>query len=220
MMKRVLEPEVMDDPEQVLAYAEADFEQENQGFVDQFFSLYDDLESPHILDLGCGPGDIPIRVARRHSTCRITGIDASQPMIAYAEEAVQKAGFQDRVQFLSQRFQDVNLSSPADAMISNSLVHHVPNPLRFWYSLKTLLKSGAPILVMDLLRPESPEAAQTIVDDQAASEPERLQNDFFHSLLAAFTEDEVAAQLAELNLSRLMVDVLDDRHWIVYGQVY
>ena len=220
MMKRVLEPEVMDDPEQVLAYAEADFEQENQGFVDQFFSLYADLESPHILDLGCGPGDIPIRVARRHSTCRVTGIDASQPMIAYAEQAVQKAGFQDRVQFLCQRFQDVNLSSPADAMISNSLVHHVPNPLRFWYSLKTLLKPGAPILVMDLLRPESPEAAQTIVDDQAASEPERLQNDFFHSLLAAFTEDEVAAQLAELNLSRLMVDVLDDRHWIVYGQVY
>jgi len=159
-------------------------------------------------------------VVRRHATCRVTGIDASQPMIAYAEQAVQKAGFQDRIQFLCQRFQDVNLSSPADAMISNSLVHHVPNPLRFWYSLKTLLKPGGRVLVMDLLRPDSPEAAQTIVDEQAASEPERLRKDFFHSLLAAFTEDEVAAHLAELNLSRLMVDVPDDRHWIVYGQVY
>ena len=39
MMERVLEPEIMDDPEQVLAYARADFEQENQGFVDQFFTL-------------------------------------------------------------------------------------------------------------------------------------------------------------------------------------
>jgi 2-polyprenyl-3-methyl-5-hydroxy-6-metoxy-1,4-benzoquinol methylase len=220
MMERVLEPEVMDDPEQVLAYAEADFEEENQGFVDQFFSLYDDLESPHVLDVGCGPGDIPIRMARRHSTCRVTGIDASQPMIAYAEQAVQKAGFHDRVQFLCQRFQDVNLSSPADALISNSLVHHVPNPLRFWYSLKNLLKPGGRVLVMDLLRPESPEVAQTIVEESAANEPERLRHDFFHSLLAAFTEDEVAAQLAELNLSRLMVDVPDDRHWIVYGQVY
>jgi 2-polyprenyl-3-methyl-5-hydroxy-6-metoxy-1,4-benzoquinol methylase len=220
MMERVLEPEVMDDPEQVLAYAEADFEEENQGFVDKFFTLYPDLGNPHIVDLGCGPGDIPIRVARRHATCRVTGIDASQPMIAYAEQAVQKAGFNDRVQFLCQRVQDVNLSSPADAMISNSLVHHVPNPLRFWYSLKTLVKPGGRVLVMDLLRPESPEAAQTIVDEQAASEPERLRQDFFHSLLAAFTEDEVAAQLAELNFSRLMVDVPDDRHWIVYGQVY
>ena len=219
-MKRVLEPEVMDDPEQVLAYAGADFEQENQGFVDHFFNLYDDLENPHIVDVGCGPGDIPIRVARRHPTCRVTGIDASQPMIAYAEQAVQKAGFHDRVRFLCQRFQDVSLSSPADAIISNSLVHHVPNPLRFWYSLKALLKPGAPVLVMDLLRPESPEAAQAIVDEQAAGEPEQLRQDFFHSLLAAFTEDEVAAHLAELNLSRLMVDVPDDRHWIVYGRVY
>ena len=219
MMKRVLEPEVMDDPDQVLAYAQADFEEENRGFVDQFFTLYPDLENPHIVDLGCGPGDIPLRVARRHATCRVTGIDASKPMISHAKEAVQKAGFQDRVQFLCQRFQNVTLSAPADAIMSNSLVHHVPNPLRFWYSVKTMLKPGGPVLVMDLLRPESPEAAQAIVDEQAADEPERLRQDFYHSLLAAFTEDEVAANLAELNLSRLFVDVLDDRHWIVYGRV-
>ena len=218
-MERVLEPEVMDDPAQVLAYAVADFEQENQGFVDQFLDLYDGLEGAHIIDVGCGPGDIPIRLARRHPTCRITGIDASQPMIDYAEQAVQRAGFQDRIQFACQRFQDVSLPSPADAIISNSLVHHVPNPLQFWYSLKTLLKPGVPVLVMDLLRPETPEAAQTIVDEQAAGEPVQLRQDFYHSLLAALTEDEVASHLAELNLSRLMVDVLDDRHWIVSGHV-
>ena len=32
MMDRTLEPELMDDPEQALAYAQADFEKENQGF--------------------------------------------------------------------------------------------------------------------------------------------------------------------------------------------
>ncbi len=72
---------------------------------------------------------------------------------------------------------------------------------------------------MDLLRPDSPEAAQAIVDEQAAGEPERLRQDFYHSLLAAFTEDEVASHLAELNLTRLMVGVPDDRHWVVYGRV-
>jgi hypothetical protein len=35
--------------------------------------------------------------------------------------------------------------------------------------------------------------------------------------LAAFTEDDVAAQLAEMNLSRLLIDVPDDRHWVVGG---
>lgn len=219
-MERVLEPEIMDDLEQVRAYAEADFQEENQGFVDHFLRLYEDLDGAHVVDLGCGPGDIAIRLARRHSTCRITGIDGSSPMIAWAEQAVKKTEFTHRIGFLCQRFQDVSLPAPADALISNSLAHHVPNPLRFWYGVKNLIKSGGPVLVMDLLRPDSPEEAQAMVDQYAAHEPERLRQDFFHSLLAAFTEDEVAAHLAELNLSRLMVDVPDDRHWIVYGRVY
>ncbi|MBA3614054.1 MAG: class I SAM-dependent methyltransferase [Nitrospirales bacterium] len=220
MMERVLEPEIMDDPGQVQAYAEADFQEENQGFVDNFLRLYEDLDGPHVVDVGCGPGDIAIRLARSHPTCRITGIDASIPMITWAEQAVKQAGLAHRIEFLSQRFQDVSLATPADAVMSNSLAHHVPNPLRFWYEIKKLIKPGGLVLVMDLLRPDSPEEAQALVDQYAAHEPERLRQDFFHSLLAAFTEDEVAAHLAELNLSRLMVDVPDNRHWIVYGRVY
>jgi hypothetical protein len=73
---------------------------------------------------------------------------------------------------------------------------------------------------MDLLRPDSPEEAQAIVGRYAAKEPEILRRDFYHSLLAAFTEDEVAAQLAELNLSRLIIDVVDDRHWVVSGIIH
>ena len=107
-----------------------------------------------------------------------------------------------------------------DAIISNSLVHHVPNPFQFWYALKQLAKPGAPVLVMDLLRPETTEDAQAIVDQYAANECDQLRQDFYNSLLAAFTEDEVAAHLAELNLSRLLIDVPDDRHWIVTGRVY
>ena len=70
---------------------------------------------------------------------------------------------------------------------------------------------------MDLLRPESPDAARALVDQYAAGEDPILQRDFYNSLLAAFTEDDVAAQLAEMNLSRLLIDVPDDRHWVVGG---
>jgi len=83
-----------------------------------------------------------------------------------------------------------------------------------------VVKSGSPVLVMDLLRPDSPEEAQAIVDRYAAQEPEILRRDFYCSLLASFTEDEVAAQLAEMNMSRLMIDVVDDRHWVVSGIIH
>jgi 2-polyprenyl-3-methyl-5-hydroxy-6-metoxy-1,4-benzoquinol methylase len=219
-MKRTLEPELMDDPEQALAYARADFEKENQGFIDRFREYFPDFTEGHILDLGCGPGDIPVRFARALPLCRITGVDASEPMIGLAGAAVKQVGLVDRIAFRCERFQVVSLAEPADAAVSNSLLHHVPNPLQLWYRLRQVVKSGSPVLVMDLLRPDSPEEAQTIVDRYAAQEPEILRRDFYRSLLASFTEDEVAAQLAEMNMSRLMIDVVDDRHWVVSGIIH
>ncbi|MEK6617575.1 MAG: class I SAM-dependent methyltransferase [Nitrospirota bacterium] len=220
MMERKLEPELMDDPEQALAYAKADFEEENQGFVNRFRQYYPDLAEGHVLDLGCGPADIPIRLVRALQGCRVTGVDGSPAMIRLAEEAVRVAGLADLIALRCERFQTLTLPEPADAAISNSLVHHLANPLQFWYMLKKLVKPGSFVLVMDLLRPETPEAAQAVVDQYAANEPAILRRDFYHSLLAAFTEDEVAAQLAELNFSRLLIDVPDDRHWVVGGRLY
>src|SRR5207247_8763883 len=81
-MERVLEPELMDDPEQARAYARADFEEENQGFVDRFVELYPEFKAGHVLDLGCGPADIPIRLARKLPKCRITRVDVSLQQIA------------------------------------------------------------------------------------------------------------------------------------------
>ncbi len=219
-MERVLEPELMDDPEQAMAYAKADFENENQGFVNRFLEYYPDFTEGHVLDLGCGPADIPIRFLKALPHCRVTAVDASPPMIKLAEAAIGKAGVADRIALRCERIQALALPEPADAALSNSLLHHIPNPLQFWYGLKKQVKSGSYVLVMDLLRPESPEAAQAIVDQYAANEPAILRRDFYNSLLAAFTEDEVAAQLAELNLSRLLIDVIDDRHWIVTGRIY
>src|SRR4029079_6774089 len=91
-MKRTLEPELMDDPEQALAYARADFEKENPGFIDRSREYFPDFTEGHTLDVGCGPGDIPVRFARALPLCRITGVDASEPMIGLAGAAVEQAG--------------------------------------------------------------------------------------------------------------------------------
>ena len=217
-MERIIEPEIMADPEQALVYSKADFDEENQGFVDRFREFYPELTQGSILDLGCGPGDIAIRLARALPDLLITGIDASGPMIDLAQKAVGAEELSHRIQFRCERFQ-TSVVDRADAVISNSLLHHVPNPLQFWYSVKTLGKPGACVLIMDLLRPASVEEAQEVVDRYASEEPAILRRDFLNSLLAAFTEDEVASQLAELNLSRLLIDVPDDRHWIVGGRI-
>lgn len=220
MMERVPEPELMDDVAQAKAYAAADFTNENQLFVNLFREYFPDWTGGHVVDLGCGPADIPIRFARSYPAARITAVDASEPMIALAEQAVKEAGFADRIRLRCERLQQLALDESGDAALSNSLLHHLPNPLQFWYRLKQLLKPGSPVLVMDLLRPESAEAAQALVEQYGADGSLILKRDFYNSLLAAYTEDEVAAQLAEMNLSRLLIDVPDDRHWVVGGIIH
>jgi len=219
-MNRTLEPELMDDPLQAKAYAETDFSAENQGFVELFREYFPEFSQGHVFDLGCGPGDIPVRLARAFPDCRITGIDASRPMIELAEQAIRQAGVSDRVTVRCERFQDLAGANQADAAISNSLLHHLPNPLQFWHKLRLFVKPGSPVLVMDLLRPESPEVAQAIVDQYAGGASEILRRDFYNSLLAAFTEDEIGSQLAQMNLTRLLIDVPDDRHWVAGGIIH
>jgi len=141
-MERVREPELMDDPDQALAYARADFEEENQGFVDRFVEFYPEFKAGHVLDLGCGPADIPIRLARKLPECRITGVDGSPPMIAIGLDVICVAGLADRIALRCERFQDTVLPERANAVISNSLLHHVPNPLQFWYTVKKLAQPG------------------------------------------------------------------------------
>ena len=219
-MDRILEPELMDDPLQAEAYARADFAEENQGFVDRFREYFPDFSEGRVLDLGCGPADIPIRFANLYPACQVVGIDASAPMILLGEQAVKQAGLADRITLHCERIDAIPGARIVDAALSNSLLHHLPNPLQFWHKLRLLVKPGSPVLVMDLLRPESPEAAQAFVDQYAAGEPDILRRDFYNSLLAAFTEDEVTTQLARMNLTRLLIDVPDDRHWVVGGVIH
>ena len=219
-MDRILEPELMDDPKQAEAYARADFAEENQGFVERFKEYFPEFSQGRVLDLGCGPADIPIRFAKLYPACHIIGVDASAPMIQLGGQAVKQAGLTDRITLRCERYEEVAGARIVDAAMSNSLLHHLPNPLQFWQKLRQLVKPGAPVLVMDLLRPESPEAAQAIVDQYAANEPDILRRDFYNSLLAAFTEDEIGSQLARMNLTRLLIDIPDDRHWVVGGIIY
>src|SRR3989442_11472854 len=118
-MERVLEPELMDDPAQALAYSRADFEEENQGFVDRFAEFYPEFKAGHVLDLGCGPADIPILLARTLPQCRITGVDGSPPMIALGLEAIRVAGPPGRTTLRGERVQGKLFPERAAAGVSH-----------------------------------------------------------------------------------------------------
>ena len=101
-MERVPEPELMDEPAQARAYSEADFAVPHQAFADEVARRFREVgdEEPvgwDVLDLGCGPADITVRVARLLPACRVTGIDAVPEMLRLGRARVHDAGLEDRV---------------------------------------------------------------------------------------------------------------------------
>jgi len=218
-MERRLEPELMDDADQAAAYARADFAGVNQGFVDRFRGLFPEFARGTVLDLGCGPADIPVRMARTLPGTRIVAIDGSAAMLGWGHRAVADSAVASQVDLVCCRVPSVPFAPATfDAVISNSLLHHLPDPRVFWEAISAYGRSGAPFLVMDLFRPDSPERAREIVEAGAANEAEILKHDFYYSLLAAFSLDEVRAQLPP-SLRDVRCEIVSERHWVAWGRI-
>jgi len=220
-MQRIPEPELMDETEQARAYAMADFAEPNERFVGYFETEFPDLRTGSVLDLGCGPGDIVLRLASRCPGLTVHGIDGSAAMLRFASESLHEAPqLGGRVQFIEGRLPGAMLPLPGyDAVVSNSLLHHLHEPGVFWRAVREAGVPGAAVLVMDLFRPQSQAAAQAIVDQYAASEPDVLRQDFLASLCAAFEPDEIRAQLRAHGLDGLSVRTVSDRHLLVTGRL-
>ena len=219
-MQRILEPELMDDIEQARAYAEADFDESNTLFVDLFLQHHPDWSADGtMLDLGCGPGDIAIRLARTFPACEIHGLDGSQAMLDLAEQAKRQAvDVSSRVLFVNGLIPSVKLPNPSyEAVVSNSLLHHLHDPALMWRTVNQYAAPGAPVLIMDLVRSSSPGEAQRLVDTYAKGDPEVLRVDFYNSLCAAFEVAEVRQQLDDAGLATLSLEQVSDRHLAVWG---
>ncbi|KAB2832391.1 MAG: class I SAM-dependent methyltransferase, partial [Candidatus Dadabacteria bacterium] len=101
-MKRIPEPELMEDPEQALAYGRADFEEPHSNFIKLLLvscPLHGGIGA--VLDLGCGTGDITFRVARAFPEAVVDAVDGSEAMLYYAIEGLVKSReFGERIRFI------------------------------------------------------------------------------------------------------------------------
>jgi trans-aconitate methyltransferase len=212
-----LEPELMEQPEQVKAYAEADFEAPHSRFIELLQQHFNRPEfAGTALDLGCGPGDISRRFAIAYPNARVEALDGSKAMLDYAALMLPPE-LAVRMAFIHAKLPVTRLPQSGYAVIfSNSLLHHLPAPQVLWDTVKQFANAGAFVAAMDLLRPAGIAAAQRLVEQYAADEPPILQTDFYASLLAAFTLKEIKQQLRTAELS-LAIQQIGDRHVFISG---
>lgn len=219
-MPRRPEPELMDDPAQALAYAQADFSEPHNRFIQEFKTRFGGAFRGRVLDLGCGAADICIRFAAANPASTLLGIDGAEPMLALGRLAIERHGLAGRIELLRCRLPAADIPADRyDAVISNSLLHHLREPEVLWQSIRRHAAADGPVCVMDLLRPATEQQARRLVELHAADAPAILQRDFYHSLLAAYRPEEIEHQLAHAGMQALKVEVLDQHHLLVSGRL-
>jgi ubiquinone/menaquinone biosynthesis C-methylase UbiE len=218
-MDRIPEPELMDLPHEAQAYADADFSQVNEAFVQRLLALAGPLGRVNALDLGTGPCDIPLRLWRQRDW-RIAAVDAAFAMLQIGVRIFRASQCLGPIRPILSDAKVLPFASDSfDIIFSNSILHHLGEPERLWAEVARVAKQGVLVFLRDLARPASQSAARRIVEEHAGNESALLQEEYYRSLLAAYTPDEVRCQLNAAGLPGLEVAMVTDRHFDVWGRL-
>ncbi len=209
-MRRTLEPEVMDDADEARDYDLMDNAGPNRAFVERLVSLG---ATGKVLDIGTGPGHIPMLLVERLSDVTVIGIDMSEHMLRHAERRRVQSPHAARVEF---RIADAkNLPFPRetfDVVASNTILHHIADPRQFISEAWRVLRPGGTFLIRDLFRPPTPERASELVRTHAANASPAHQELLLASLHAALEPEELRAYAREAGLADVNLTIDSDRH--------
>jgi SAM-dependent methyltransferase len=234
-LPRILESEMMDTPEEAVDYDAMDHRAVNSLFVTDLVAAMrsggrkhpDGIGMAHdpirgltpparhdVLDLGTGTAQIPIELCRRLKECRVMALDAAAQMLELARYNVEAAGLIERIQLVKADAKRLGFEDGTfDVVMSNSIVHHIPEPISTVREAARVVKPGGLLFFRDLLRPDSLDRLNELVQAYAGNENDHSRQMFADSLHAALTLDEVRDLVVSLGFAHDTVQPTSDRHW-------
>ncbi len=219
MIARVLEPEVMDTPDDATDYDQMDHSEVNRRFASDFFSACPQ-PGGMVLDVGTGTAQIPIEMCRQHPSVSVHAIDLADAMLKLAVANVTAAGFVGRITLeLANGRRLPHRDGGFAAVVSNSIIHHIPHPFECLGEMVRVCAPGGLLFVRDLLRPHSDEHLEHLVATYTAGCNSHQRQLFADSLRAALTLAEVQTLLVELGFAPDAAKQTSDRHWTVTAVV-
>ncbi|GFE71311.1 class I SAM-dependent methyltransferase [Chroococcus sp. FPU101] len=220
-MQRILEPEVMDSLEEAIEYDAMNFTEVNTNFAQRATSLAPEVAQ--VLDVGTGTARIPILIAQQRQKWQITGIDLARSMLDIGKKNIKEANLEQQIDLeVVDAKQMPYTDAQFDLVLSNSLLHHLPNPLPFLRELNRVLKPNGGMLLRDLLRPASAEIINHIIEEIGEDYSLHQKQLFRDSLFAAFTLEEVKELLQAAGIKGVKLYQSSERHWTaerVYQQI-
>ena len=111
------------------------------------------LRAGRILDLGTGPGYLPVEIAKRAPSLEVDGIDLSPRLIRMAQQNASGAGVEDRVRCEVGDAAHLKCREEAyDMVISTGMLHMLKDPAKVLNECYRVLRPGREAWIYDPAR--------------------------------------------------------------------
>jgi trans-aconitate 2-methyltransferase len=170
----------------------ADFDSGIRQLLPKYDEMLDVLTScipsdkPNILELGCGTGELTLKILQRYPSATIVAVDYSPRMLDFARTKIESAGYTSRWTGIKIDFGEwaiepnlAGLTDRFDAVISSLAIHHLEDEmkLKLFQRIRTSLNAGGCFWNADPMLAESAamqEIYQAAREDWARSQGETL----------------------------------------------
>jgi ubiquinone/menaquinone biosynthesis C-methylase UbiE len=163
-----------------------------------------------ILDIGTGPGYLPIEIAKASFGIKVVGVDLSRKLIQMAKSNALKAGLADRLTFKSGNAGQLTFdNSSFDMVISTGMLHSLKDPVKVLQEIYRVLKAGREAWIFD------PAKVASQVDRKRWKASLNLRERFFlwlfqlfglHKPIKTYTREQAIALLEKTNFAHYRID--------------
>jgi SAM-dependent methyltransferase len=108
-----------------------------------------------VADIGCGPGQATIVLARAFPRSRVVGFDADEGSLRLAAANAAAAAVADRVEFRRRALDDLDARDAFDLVLLFDCVHDLAEPVRSLRNVRAALRRGGRVLIQELNAGES-----------------------------------------------------------------
>jgi ubiquinone/menaquinone biosynthesis C-methylase UbiE len=163
-----------------------------------------------LLDLGTGPGYLPVELVKRSSDLRVLGVDLSRVLIRMARANARRAGCAGRVHFEVGNAADLRFGSESfDGVVSTGMLHVLRNPVKIFQQCWRVLKPGQEAWIYD---PAKVCSQMDMAEWKATLSPFERFMDRFLPLFArlnpphAYTREQVEEWIARTPFRQYAID--------------
>jgi predicted RNA methylase len=203
---RTPEPqELMVDKDQCVLYHQYTLDKNTLSeFVKTYKSLIG-ISSGTVLDLGSGPCNFVVEMAKHFPKLNFFCYENSDAMIEIAKQNIK--GFENQITLIKDDIR--NVKGKYDVVLANRIFHHFKDPKEFWNLIE---KFNTTFLVIDINRPSE----NFIKEIENSKDFDVLyKEDLVNSLRASWTLEEVQTQVKKFNY-KIRSNKEDNDKLIVY----